>query len=346
MYVNQLYLQNLRCFSDKQIELDAQINLIEGLNGSGKTTIVEALYYLCYLRSFRTNLTQELISFDQDNFFIKANLVTASQNQETLQVGFSQTKRLVKLNGKNVKSFKELISNYRAVILTANDLNLIQGGPEFRRNFIDQYIYLQNPDWSNQIRSYQRIVDHRNALLKGPKFDFEQYKFWTKQLVASSELIQIARKQALNELESAVNLILVTHFNSELVIELVYQARPWQVNLQNKEQILGRTLCGAHLEDYQIKLSARLSRKFASRGEQKLVIVLLKAAQVMLLKQIFNGAIIFLLDDFITDLDTARTIVLFELLKSLQVQLLFTAPNLQPEHKNWLISHKTKIILI
>jgi len=144
LYVNQLYLQNLRCFSDKQIELDAQINLIEGLNGSGKTTIVEALYYLCYLRSFRTNLTQELISFDQDNFFIKANLVTASQNQETLQVGFSQTKRLVKLNGKNVKSFKELISNYRAVILTANDLNLIQGGPEFRRNFIDQYIYLQN----------------------------------------------------------------------------------------------------------------------------------------------------------------------------------------------------------
>lgn len=336
----------MRCFTQKQFEFDAHLNLLQGPNGSGKTTIVEALYYLCYLRSFRTNLTQELIAFDQDSFFIKANLVTALPGESSLQVGFSRAKRVAKFNGKQIKSFKELISDYRVVLVTADDLNLIQGGPEFRRSFIDQYIYLQNPDWSNQIRAYQRIVDQRNALLKLSKFDQEQYLFWTKQLATGALLISAARKKALNELETQVNLILAQHFQNELIVELSYQAREWQASLQTKEQIMQRTLFGAHLEDYQIKLSARLSRKFASRGEQKLVIMLLKIAQVVLLRQIFDGIIIFLLDDFVTDLDTSRSIVLFELLGSLGVQLLFTAPNLSQEHQNWLISRAAKIITI
>ncbi len=346
MHVSKICIQNLRCFDEKHIDFDPSINLIEGVNGSGKSTIVEALYYLCYLRSFRTNLTQDLISFNKDSFFIKANLNISIDKQDLLQVGFSQTKRLVKLNGKNIKSFKELISNYRVVMLTADDLNLIQGGPEVRRSFIDQYIYLQDPEWSKQIRVYQHIVDQRNALLKNFKFDLEQYQFWTNQLQASAVLISNIRKKALLELESTLNSILNSHFGTGLSVELIYQDRPWQINLQAKEQVLQRTLCGAHLEDYQIKLSARSTRKFASRGEQKLVTILLKIAQIRHLKQIFNGIIVFLLDDFMTDLDTDRIIVLFDLLLSLEVQLVFTAPNLQPEHKNWLILHNAKIISI
>ncbi len=346
MHVSELYLQNLRCFGEKHIELDPTLNLIEGINGSGKTTLVEALYYLCYLRSFRTNLTQELISFGQESFFIKAGLDTGSAEQTTLQVGFSQARRLVKLNGKSVKSFKELISNYRVVLLTADDLNLIQGGPEVRRSFIDHYIYLQNPDWSSKIKAYQHIVDQRNALLKNFKFDLQQYQFWTNQLQTSTIAIRSYRQKALTELQQELNLILSQHFDAGLSVELIYQERPWIASLQPKEQILQRTLCGAHLEDYQIKLAARSSRKFASRGEQKLVTILLKIAQVRYLKQIFDGVIVFLLDDFITDLDTNRTIVLFDLLRSLGVQLVFTAPNLQLEHKNWLISHHAKVISI
>jgi len=350
LYLESLYLQDLRCFENKHLEFDAKITLIEGCNGSGKTTIIEALYYLCYLRSFRTNLTQELIRFDQASFFIKAGLVSKSTAnshvQTTLQAGFSVNQRIVKLNDQPINSFKELINNYRVVVLTADDLAIIQGGPEARRSFIDQYIYLQDPSWSLQVRNYQRILDHRNALLKSQGFSLEHYQLWTKQLIASSDQIRIRRKQALGQLQFEINQILINYFQSELVVDLAYQAREWQPDLQIKEQVMQRTLFGAHLDDYQIKLSSHSSRKFASRGQQKLLAILFKIIQVMVLKRQFNGAILFLLDDFVTDLDRHRSVILFDLLASLEVQLVFTAPNLQLSHQNWLISHQAKVISI
>lgn len=347
MYLSKLQLQNLRCFSDKELEFDQKITLIEGLNGSGKTTIIEALYYLCYLRSFRTNITQDLISFERDSFFIKALLLkNASLEQETLQVGFSPAKRLVKLNNQPIESFKQLVDSYRVVVLTEDDLNIIQGGPEVRRSFIDQYIYLQNPNWSIEMRNYKRVIDNRNALLKSKNFDLEHYQVWTDQVIKRSELVRNKRIMQLQALELEINQILASNFNEEFAIEFAYQQREWQKNMQHKEQIMERTLFGAHLDDYQIKLCSQFSRKFASRGQQKLVAILMKIVQVKLLKQRFNGAILFLLDDFVTDFDEHKITTLFNILHALEVQLVFTAPNLDQKHKNILINYGAKVILV
>ena len=343
MYLRTLQLKNLRCFSEKELEFSKEITLIEGQNGSGKTTIIEALYYLCYLRSFRTNITQELIRFNSDSFFIKAFLV---ESDETLQVGFSPAKRLVKLNDHQISSFKELINNYRIVVLTEDDLDIIKGGPEIRRSFLDQHIYLQDVEWSSKMRIYKRILDNRNALLKGKSFDQEHYKIWTSQLIAQSEIIRQGRILALAELEMAINVQLTQAFDENLTIQLVYQARNWNAGLQSKEQLMERTLFGAHLDDYQIQLATKLSRKFASRGQQKLVAILMKIVQVELLKKSFLGAILFLLDDFVTDLDDHKTLILMNILANLGVQLVFTAPNMQPKHKDFLINQGAKVIKI
>lgn len=344
MYLSSLYIQNLRCFQAKQLDFGAHMTLIEGPNGSGKTTIIEALYYLCYLRSFRTNLTQELISFEHSSFFIKAGL--KSNTQLVLQVGFSPDQRVIKLNDQAVSSFKQLIDYYRVVVLTADDLALIQGGPEIRRSFIDQYIYLQNPDWLQIIRHYKRILDQRNQLLKSSQLDLEHYHLWTKQLIAYAELIGATRKQALKELETALNQVLTASFGAQMQVELNYQTKLWQTGLQIKEQFMQRTLFGAHLEDYQISLSDKSSRKFASRGQQKLLAILLKIVQVKLLRGKFDGVILFLLDDFITELDESKTIILFDLLRDLAVQLVFTAPNMPIIQKNWLLANQATVIML
>ena len=343
MYLRTLQLKNLRCFSEKELEFSKEITLIEGQNGSGKTTIIEALYYLCYLRSFRTNITQELIRFNSDSFFIKAFLV---ESDETLQVGFSPAKRLVKLNDHQISSFKELINNYRIVVLTEDDLDIIKGGPENRRRFLDQHIYLQDVEWSPKMRIYKRILDNRNALLKSKNFDQEHYQIWTSQLMTQSETIRQGRILALAELEMAINVQLTQAFDENLTIQLVYQARNWNAGLQSKEQLMERTLFGAHLDDYQIQLATKLSRKFASRGQQKLVAILMKIVQVELLKKSFLGAILFLLDDFVTDLDDHKTLILMNILANLGVQLVFTAPNMQPKHKDFLINQGAKVIKI
>lgn len=341
MYLNKLQLRNLRCFSDRELEFSKEITLIEGHNGSGKTTIIEALYYLCYLRSFRTNITQELIRFESDSFFIKAFLV---ENHETLQVGFSPARRLVKLNDHQISSFKELIHNYRVIVLTEDDLGIIKGGPEIRRSFIDQHLYLQDLSWLEEMRNYKRILDNRNALLKSKCFDLEHYTIWTNQLITHSEIIRQERIVALAQLELEINLQLNKNFDENLTVQLIYQPRNWHSSLQPKEQIMERTLFGAHLDDYQIQLATKLSRKFASRGQQKLVAILMKIAQVSLLKKRFLGAILFLLDDFMTDLDNQKATILINILAGLGVQLVFTTPNMQSGHKNLLLARGAKVI--
>lgn len=343
MYLRTLQLKNLRCFSEKELEFSKEITLIEGQNGSGKTTIIEALYYLCYLRSFRTNITQELIRFNSDSFFIKAFL---TESDETLQVGFSPAKRLVKLNDHQISSFKELINNYRIIVLTEDDLDIIKGGPEIRRSFIDQYIYLQDLEWLSKTRVYKRILDNRNALLRTKKFDQEHYKVWTDQLMVHSQIIRQGRILAIAELESAINKRLDQVFEEDLTIKLIYQARNWRDDFLLKEPLMERTLFGAHLDDYQIQLASKASRKYASRGQQKLVAILMKIVQVDLLKKSFQGAILFLLDDFVTDLDERKTLLLMDILTRLQVQLVFTAPNMQTNHKDFLIKRGAKIIKI
>lgn len=335
MRLVKLQLQNLRCFVDDTIEFPTNITLIEGANGSGKTTIVEALYYLCYLRSFRTPNTKDLIRFKSDNFFIKAEL-SEGLACEQLQVGFSASKRLVKFNDKPISSFKELIQSYRVVVLTENDLDLIKGGPDERRNFIDQYIYLQDPSWHQVMRHLRQIVQQRNALLKN-NFDPESFIIWTEQLNHKSELIRTRRQQALAEVQVELGKILQESFGVDLSVEFHYQPKLWQPELQARELIMGYSLCGAQLDDYQIQLNSHSSRKFASRGQQKLVSVLMKVVQVLTLRQSFSGAILFILDDFLTDLDDQRADLLLKLLAKSPAQLIFTAPNMSNHHRDQLL---------
>ena len=144
----------------------------------------------------------------------------------------------------------------------------------------------------------------------------------------------------------AINDQLAANFDENLTVQFVYQAKEWHNELQPKEQFMERTLFGAHLDDYQIKLSTKMSRKFASRGQQKLVAILMKIVQVSLLKKNFLGAILFLLDDFVTDLDSQKITILMDILANLGVQLVFTAPNMQENHKTLLLSQGAKVIQV
>ena len=113
MQLNRLTIKNFRCFTDFVVDLSAPLILIEGANGSGKTSLLEAMHYACYLRSFRTHSPRDLICFGQNTFFIKADFSDevsggTSESQE-LHIGFSGKKRLVKLNQKAVGSYKELL---------------------------------------------------------------------------------------------------------------------------------------------------------------------------------------------------------------------------------------------
>lgn len=327
MFITSVLIKQFRCFSQLTLSFEKRAILIEGLNGTGKTSLLEALHYACYLRSFRTHVPAELIEREADSFFVKLMVGDGIETHD-IQVGFSKRKRVVKVNQKQIGSYKDLLGLYRVITLTEDDLDLIKDGPEIRRIFIDQAVLMHTPDYNLLLKKLRHTVDSRNALIKSGKMSGDSYQLWTERLDEISNEIRLKRIEMMNRLVSEVDLLITEFFGSQFTISCAYSPknREDSDNFRIRELALGRTLYGAHLDDFSIDFKQHKSRIYASRGQQKLIIMLFKIAQVRLLGSLESVSPIFLLDDFITDLDEPRALQLVSVLKSLECQLLVTAP--------------------
>lgn len=338
MFIKQLYLKNFRCFQEKTVQFTSNIVVIEGPNGIGKTTLLEALHYACYLRSFRTHTPRDLMQFDQKHFLVKVvfeHVELDQVTQSTLQVSFFDKKRLVKLNDKALSSYKELMDYYRVITLTEDDLELIKLGPDVRRQFIDQAVLLYNPNYLSHIKEYKTIVDNRNKLLQNMQISKDLYDIWTEQLWQKTAILQSERIAFIESLQQEVTALLKLHVPDVKIIFTYLPKKKTALNFKEfiaqqptlfeQERRFGRSLFGAHLDDVGITFRGTASRTFASRGQQKLIILLIKIAQVKALNR-QKGASILLLDDFITDFDAYYARIVLQMLIDLNSQLIFTIP--------------------
>ena len=297
------------------------------------------------MRSFRTHTPRDLVKFGKDNFFIKVFFDTEKSVdgkkegsfEYELQVGFNKNKKLVRLNKKPVSSFKELIEFYRVITLTEDDLEIIKGGPDVRRAFLDNAIFLFEPHIVSDIRDFRKILENRNSLLQSHSFSNDSYSLWTEQLWKKSRLIQLKRNEIMLEFEKKVNMILSNIFDDTFSIELEYKSKNIDLtqsydifyssisHIKQQEMRFGRSLFGAHLDDFIIKFQSKKSKFYASRGQQKLIVLLLKASLGIFLTE-KKGRAVFLLDDFMTDFDEEKAKKLVDFLLSLDTQLIFTSP--------------------
>lgn len=389
MKIKELELQNFRCFTKNSYKIRAPYVIIEGPNGSGKTSFLEALYYAGNLRSWKTALPKELIAFDTSSFFVRLlvhdsshhghlglddsgqgsyNLSDQDQSDlgQELTLGFSSQKRVVTLNQKPVRSFKDLFDVYRVVQITQDDVQIISGSPEHRRAFIDAALVINNTEYLRHLRRYSIILEQRNALLKQGQYgylDTTQYWHWTEQLWHTGILIVQQRNAFLTALANNITHLKSMLFcdnnsinNGDSVLQtLTIQYEPkrnWdesfdefkknnETTLLHEEKRIGRSLFGAHLDDIGLYCTNKKARIFASRGQQKFIIMLIKIAQIQELLKQGNKAII-VIDDFITDFDEYKMATSIDLLKKLELQLFFTVPfagdlqesSYNPEHKN------------
>ena len=329
-------LKKFRCFSHLQLDLSAPYILLEGVNGVGKTSILEALYYACYLRSFRTHSPKELIAFEAEEFFIKVALQSVEGLSHTIQIGMSSHKRLVRVDQRAISSYKDLMSYYRIISLTEDDLALIQGSPQFRRLFLDQMLLLLNHDYGLILKHYRQIVEQRNAYLQLKQSDEGTYKALTHQMWKQATYIAKKRKNLLNHLYLVVNDLSKQFISTDYKICFSYHPKKELCDtfeefyekgsrLKEAEYRYGRSLFGTHLDDMTITIENRYSRPYASRGQQKLILLLFKISQLYILNEMGCSSI-FLLDDFMTDFDENHALELISALCSLDVQLIFTSP--------------------
>ena len=352
-----IYLKDFRCFEQTTIDLDSPVVLICGANGTGKTSLLEALHYGCYLRSFRTSTSRDLVALGKEAFFVKF-LVHGGELENnidhTIQIGFTNNKRVVKVDNKTMVSYKDLLSYYRIVSLTEDDLKLIQDGPEERRSFMDQALLLNDASFLTIMREYRVILENRNALLHKDGIDQEVFLIWTKKLWESTIAIQAIRKQFLASLQIEVNKMLHQHVDPDIIISFTYHAKKQSdlsfeqfldkngsiKELMRSEAYFKRSLFGAHVDDFIVELGGKKSRPYASRGQQKMIVLLIKIAQIKQL-MLKTGPLIFLLDDFMTDFDVERGKALLSALFELNCQLIFTSPRRDSALESALIASQT-----
>ncbi len=346
MRVTRISLTNFRCFTDRVFDISGQFVLLEGENGTGKTSVLEALYYACYLRSFRTHQGRELIYTSNNHCFLKIEIVGSDDLAHEIQVGISPQQKLVKVDGTTISSYKEIVSLYRVIALTEDDRELVQGAPDERRRFLDQAMVLHDPSYIQILKEYKHSASQRNVLLAQSRGRYQvtdpTFATWTEQVWQRSIILQQARAQYLADLEARINILLDTFFRQEdpeLAIELVYARTRMKEdesfeefwNLFNAaggvatETRLGRGIFGAHLDDINFVFKKKRARVYASRGQQKLVVFLMKIAQHLILRDQGINAIL-LLDDFMTDFDDRRLSQCMRVLNDLGAQVFLATP--------------------
>lgn len=343
--------RQFRCFDERTLSTDGRVVIIEGKNGSGKSSILEALHYACYLRSFRTYNSRDLIQIGKDHFFAHVQFLNEQLNvTDDINIGYSPADgKIVKYNQKVIGSYKELLDHYKIVTLSAEDIELVHGSPTLRRDFLSYALLLENPVLVNQFKRYKQILEQRNSLIAqqrhGALLANKEFEIWSqKQWEAAAECREYFVAY-LTALETTVNDLLQRYFYDEsdkdLCVKFVYDAKNmisgdfdvfWSYYSDKHvqtEQTLGRSAFGIHLDDFTIMFYNKRARTYASRGQQKLLALLIKIAQLQQASARGEAGVL-LMDDFMTDFDPSRVAQSFSALKDLQFQLFLSTP-ISPE---------------
>lgn len=330
MSLHALKGRDFRLFTSLQMECHPEVNLIIGPNGSGKTSLLEAIYLLGRGKSFRTARRQSLWRRGCDRFSLQALLSGAFDRQIGLTLNASATSLSFRLQGKPVKVLSELLPLLPVQLLDPRTTPLVSGSPVDRRRFLDWGLFHVEPRFHAHWRTYQRALDQRNAALRA----------------GSPPLMLVAWEQAMIEHGLVLNELRATYIEHLLPLlrpcldkldcpgELECRYQPgWPreksleealVSSRSRDRAQGFSSIGPHRADLLIRVDGHAAFQQMSRGEEKRWTYALLMAQVIHLHQTTGQKPIVLVDDPVSELDESHWLRLLELLGELPAQRFVT----------------------
>ncbi len=324
MILENLVLTNYKNYSNEKFEFSSEINCFVGQNGSGKTNILDAIYFLAMTKSnFQSK--DKILLFEDSYFFTLSTKIQESDSNHDVFAAFQTGKRKnFKFDEIPYKKPIEHVGKIPLVFVTPYDTDVIRESSETRRKFFDQLFCQLDHEYLVDLVKYQNLVKSRNALMKQFKdkdyFDKDLLATFDNQLFPLNISISKKRKKFTDGLKSDFIQFYNEITQSSEVVNLDYQTTvddnirvAFQENIQ-KDRILCRTSVGIHKDDFIFKLNDNPIRDFGSQGQQKSYIMALQLAKFEELKKLSNKKPLLLLDDIFDKLDENRIAHLMKLI--------------------------------
>ena len=316
MLLKTLTLINYKNFENKSFDFDSKVNCFVGLNGVGKSNVLDSIYHLSYGKSYFNPIPSQNIRHGEEYFMING-IYSINDSEENIVISLKKgVKKIIKRNNKLYKKFSDHIGLIPLVIISPTDRNLIIEGSETRRKFIDSIISQVDKDYLNSIITYSKILSQRNSLLKyfakNNSYESNTIDIYDIQLSDLSKKIYESRKNFMNDFvpifknryksisedSEEVDIIYKSDLNDGNHLELL------KTSIQ-KDLILQYTTKGTHKDDLVFIKNDFSIKKFGSQGQQKSFLISLKLAQFDFLERQNNSPIL-LLDDIFDKLDDNR----------------------------------------
>lgn len=325
MYLYELKLTNFKNCESADLLLSENINCFVGLNGAGKTNILDSVYYLSFCKSFFGATDKQNIRHEQDYFAIHGTYRHSGKDDELVScVQKRDAKKSFRFNKKEYDRLSEHIGKFPLVMISPYDRDLINEGSDLRRKFIDGVISQFDPMYLNALLKYNRALLQRNMQLKQflehRAFDRDLLRMWDAQLCQQADDIHQKRRLFLDAF-----LPIFQHYY-EIVsggtekVNVVYQSRldekPLHELLEDslqQDRYTGYTNVGIHKDDLEFALDGHPLKKFGSQGQQKSFVVSIRLAQFEFNYQKIGYKPILLLDDIFDKLDDQRVMKLVRL---------------------------------
>lgn len=332
MPLRRLDIRNVRNLSNIRIEPSSQVNLISGVNGSGKTSILEAIHLLSVGRSFRSHKHKTYIQNDTEECVVFAQVETEQKNTFSLGLKRLRDGELdARIQGNKIQSLVELTEMFPVQLINPDAFRLLEGSPKIRRQFMDWGAFHDNANFINAWRGWYKALKQRNTLLRRGKISMDLLAAFDQELIRLGSLVNQCRHDYIARLSPVFKSVLA-NLNSSLDVTLqLYQGWDSQksfaeavLSSQHRDIESGYSHTGPQRADLRVKTAMGDALDTLSRGQQKLVVSALKIAQGQLLVEA-GRSLVFLVDDLPAELDEEHRGKLCQLLEALNSQIFITS---------------------
>ncbi len=345
MWINKIKIKNFRNYEEEEINLENNVNIFYGENAQGKTNIIEAIFLCSMGKSFRAKKDKEMIKLEKENALIEIEYEKSDRDGK-IKIELSN-KKSVYVNGIKIKKLSELLGNIHIVIFTPDDINILKGGPQNRRRFLDIMISQLKPNYMHNLNLYLKTLEQRNNYLRQIKEegkDESLLEIWDEKLAEYAYNVSSYRNYFIEKIKNKIKNIHneITDYKEEIEIKYITECLEKNKYLELLKQrrkldiIKGFTTKGVHRDDFMIYINKKELDIYGSQGQHRTAILSLKLSELNIINEEIGEYPILLLDDFMSELDKKRRNHFLEKIENTQVIITCT-DKIDVENKNILI---------